>query len=154
MGLNMWFLWVFGKNVEDRLGRARFLAFYFLTGVTAGLTHAIFSPKSPLPTLGASGAISGVLGAYIVLFPTARIVSLVPIFLFLVTVQVPAFIFLGLWFAGQFLSGIASFGMPAMGGTAWFAHIGGFLSGVILVKMLDKGSIRRHRRRFSEGDDY
>lgn len=154
LGMNMWFLWIFGDNVEDRLGKPRFLFFYLLSGLTAGFAHALFSARSRLPTVGASGAISGVLGAYIVLFPAARIVALVPVFVFLTTMEIPAFIFLGFWFAIQFFSGMASLGMPkAVGGTAWFAHIGGFLSGVFLVKLLDRGSRRRNRRPISREDD-
>jgi membrane associated rhomboid family serine protease len=153
IGFNMWFLWIFGDNIEHRLGSARFLFFYLICGIVAGFGQAIMIPRSTVPTIGASGAISGVLGGYLLLFPTARIVTLVPIFIFLTAIQVPAFIFLGLWFALQFLSGMASVGMPkAMGGTAWFAHVGGFLSGIALVKFLDRKPRRRDHRVLDEED--
>lgn len=133
---NMWFLWIFGDNVEDRLGHFSYLAFYLLCGLGAGILQLLVSFNSGIPMLGASGAISGVLGAYIVMFPRARVLTLVPLLFFFFTVDLPAMVILGYWFLIQFLSGIESLGMRAGGGgTAWWAHIGGFVMGLALVKM-------------------
>ena len=129
---NMWFLWIFGDNVEDTLGSFRYILFYLLCGFGAALSHFLVQPGSTLPVLGASGAIAGVLGAYAVLFPGARVVTLVPIFFFLQIIELPALVVLGLWFALQILSGFLE--AASMGaGTAWWAHIGGFLAGIILI---------------------
>jgi membrane associated rhomboid family serine protease len=134
---NMWFLWVFGGKVEERLGPFTYLLFYLLTGIGSGVTQILFSWGSPIPSVGASGAISGILGAYVVFFPYARILTLVPLFIFFFTAQIPALVFIGLWFIVQFLSGIGSLGetgAAATGGVAWWAHIGGFLLGVFLAR--------------------
>lgn len=136
---NMWFLWVFGANVEDRLGPAAYLLFYLVCGVGSGLAQVLFSWGSHLPSIGASGAISGVLGAYIVFSPGASILTLVPLFLFWFTARIPAIVFIGLWFAMQFLSGVSSLSIPGAantGGVAWWAHVGGFLLGVVLALIL------------------
>lgn len=130
---NMWSLYLFGDNVEDHLGHLRYLLFYLLCGLAAGLTHLFTNWSSPVPTIGASGAISGVMGAYLILFPGARILTLLPIFFFLQLVEVPAFVFLGLWFLMQILSAGASPGQA--GGVAWWAHIGGFVAGIVLLKL-------------------
>ena len=131
---NMWFLWIFGDNVEDTLGAFRYLLFYFLCGFGAALTQFALQPDSTLPMLGASGAIAGVLGAYAVLFPGARVVTLVPIFFFLQIIELPALILLGYWFLLQILSGSLDAMSPMRGGgTAWWAHIGGFVSGIFLL---------------------
>jgi len=137
IGGNMLFLYIFGDNVEDRLGHFRYLVFYVLCGISASLCHAFFNPASRLPSLGASGAISGVLAAYLFLYPRARIVTLVPLFLFFTT-EIPAFVFIVFWFVIQFFSGEASLRMstPTSGGTAYFAHIGGFLAGIVLLALL------------------
>jgi len=137
VGGNMLFLWIFGDNVEDRLGHFRYLVFYLLCGLAASLCHAFFNPSSVLPSLGASGAISGVLSAYLFLYPRARILTLVPIFLFF-TAEVPAFLFIIFWFVVQFFSGTASLSVstPTTGGTAYFAHIGGFVAGIVLLALL------------------
>jgi len=128
---NMLFLYIFGDNVEGVMGHFRYLVFYLICGVAASLVHLITAPFSPVPTVGASGAIAGVLGAYFLLFPRARVVTLVPIFFFIQIVEIPAFIFLGFWFLLQFLSGSAAlFSSPGSGGVAWWAHIGGFAAGV------------------------
>ena len=132
---NMWFLWVFGDNVEDRLGHATYFLFYVACGLAAGLLHTVLNWGSTVPTVGASGAISGVLGAYLVLFPRSRIVTLVPLVFFWFTVQLPAIFFLGYWIVLQFLGGFAQ-DPRATGGTAWWAHIGGFALGFVLAKML------------------
>ncbi|HKM89506.1 MAG TPA: rhomboid family intramembrane serine protease [Candidatus Acidoferrales bacterium] len=130
---NMWFLWIFGGNVEDRLGHLSYLVFYLVCGLGAGLTYVLMSLHSGVPSLGASGAISGVLGAYIVLYPRGRILTLVWLIIFIFTWDLPAFLILGYWFAIQFVSGISSVGSRMTGGVAWWAHIGGFLLGVWLV---------------------
>jgi membrane associated rhomboid family serine protease len=142
-GGNMLFLWIFGDNVEDRLGHFRYLLFYLLCGVAASLCHAFFNPASRLPSLGASGAISGVLAAYLFLYPRAKILTLVPILLFF-TAEVPAFLFIVFWFVVQFFSGTASLSTSTSttGGTAYFAHIGGFVAGIVLLAAL-KPPLRR-----------
>jgi membrane associated rhomboid family serine protease len=128
---NMLFLYIFGDNVEDRLGHGRYLVFYLLCGMAAGAVQAISSPESRTPMVGASGAIAGVLGAYMIFFPRSRIVTLVPIFLFLQVMEIPAVFFLLFWFLLQFLSGIST-PHSATGGVAVWAHIGGFIAGVVL----------------------
>lgn len=134
---NMWFLWIFGDNVEDALGPARFLTFYLVCGVAAGLVHYWVEPGSPTPTVGASGAIAGVMGAYMVKFPHSRILTLVPIIIFFTTVEIPAVFMLLYWFLIQVVSGAYAAGSTvASGGTAWFAHIGGFLVGALLGLLL------------------
>jgi len=130
---NMWILFIFGDNVEDRMGPLGFLGFYLLSGLAAGLLQFLVFPNSPIPTLGASGAIAGVMGAYLVLFPQARVVTLV-IFFFITTVNIPAILFLGIWFITQFFSGVTSLGQMAVGGVAWWAHIGGFVFGFLAVR--------------------
>jgi membrane associated rhomboid family serine protease len=133
---NMWFLWIFGGNVEDRMGSAIYLLFYLVCGLGSGIAQTAFSWGSAVPSLGASGAISGVLGAYIVFFPNSRILTLVPLFIIFFMARIPAMIFIGLWFLVQFLSGIGSLGAQgaSMGGVAWWAHIGGFLLGVLIAR--------------------
>jgi membrane associated rhomboid family serine protease len=135
IGGNMLFLWVFGNNIEDQLGHVRFLIFYLLCGALAGLAQWFFSVDSPVPTLGASGAIAGVLGAYILRFPRARILTLIPLGFFLTTFRIPAIFFLGFWFFQQALYSIASLQATAdmgSGGVAYWAHAGGFVFGAIL----------------------
>jgi membrane associated rhomboid family serine protease len=130
---NMWFLWLFGGNVEDRLGHFAYLGFYLLCGLGAGVAETIFTLGSTIPSLGASGAIAGVLGAYIVLFPSSKILTLVTLFFWWFFARLPAVLFIGLWFLLQFLSGVSSLGSAAQGGVAWWAHVGGFLLGMLLV---------------------
>ncbi|MEK7349086.1 MAG: rhomboid family intramembrane serine protease [Candidatus Eisenbacteria bacterium] len=130
---NMWFLWIFGDNVEDLLGSGRFLVFYLLAGLGAGLAHYLLQPSSAVPTVGASGAIAGVLAGYLVLFPRARVTTLVPLGIFLQVMELPAMVLIGLWFAIQIVSGLLSLGWSG-GGVAWWAHVGGFLVGVVLVR--------------------
>ncbi len=132
---NMWFLWIFGNNIEDACGRIRFIPFYVLCGLVATFAHILTGPSSVMPTIGASGAISGVLGAYILLFPHARIVSLIPIGFFYWAEEVPAWIFLAVWILLQFLGGLPRLHSPASGGVAWFAHIGGFAAGMALIHL-------------------
>jgi membrane associated rhomboid family serine protease len=144
---NMLFLWIFGDNVEDRLGHGRYLVFYLLAGYVATFAHAFANPASQVPAIGASGAISGVLGAYLFLHPRARIRTLVFIFIFFTTIEIPAIVFLPLWFLLQLGPGLASIGSAegAQGGVAWFAHIGGFIAGPILLLLL--GPKRQPARR-------
>ena len=135
---NMMYLWIFGDNVEDRLGHLRYLLFYLVTGLGAALVHAYLHPESTVPTLGASGAISGVLGGYLLLFPHARVLTLVPIvFIFVQIVEVPAVLYLGFWFLIQLVAGTLAFALAdGAGGVAWWAHVGGFTVGLILVPLL------------------
>jgi len=135
---NMLFLWIFGDNVEDRLGHLRYVVFYLLAGYAATFAHAFAAASSSVPAIGASGAISGVLGAYVVLYPRARIVTLVFLGFFIQTVELPALVYLPLWFLLQFLQGLAALGVGAhdAGGVAWFAHIGGFIAGPLLLWLL------------------
>ena len=128
---NMWYLWIFGDNIEDRLGHLRFLVFYLLAGIVAALLHYALNQASWVPTVGASGAIAGVLGAYLVTFPRARVIALVPLFPFFQVMALPAVLVLGLWFVMQFFSGALSLGNTGGGGVAWWAHIGGFAFGLI-----------------------
>ena len=142
---NMLFLWIFGDNVEDRMGRVRYLGFYLLTGLAAALTHAYLSPDSTVPTIGASGAISGVLGAYLMFFPHARVLTLVVFVFFIVDViEVPAVLYLGLWFLMQLVSGTLTHAIaPDAGGVAWWAHVGGFVAGIVLARLLERREPRR-----------
>ena len=130
---NMLYLWVFGDNVEDRLGHFSYLFFYLACGVSAAVVHGFVNIESKVPSVGASGAIAGVLGAYLFLFPGARINTLLIIFIFVKIIKLPALIVLGLWIVVQFLSGLAELGLKTVGGIAWFAHIEGFFSGAILA---------------------
>ena len=136
LGSNMLFLHVFGDNVEDVLGRARFVWFYLLCGLGAVIGQVLVDPSSMVPMIGASGAISGVLAGYVTLFPHARVVTLIPIFIFIHFMEVPAGIFIVLWFLLQLVQGYLSLGMIAEGGggVAWFAHIGGFLAGLVAIR--------------------
>jgi membrane associated rhomboid family serine protease len=143
---NMLYLWIFGDNVEDRMGHGRFLTFYLLCGTAAALAQTVLEPGSPIPMVGASGAIAGVMGAYFVLYPHSRIVTLVPIFFFIQIIEVPAIFFLGIWFLMQFVSGVGSIatatGEPA-GGIAFWAHVAGFVAGLASVMVFS----RRERQR-------
>jgi rhomboid family protein len=130
---NMLFLWVFGASVEDRLGHLRYLMFYFICGIGAGMANIVVNWGSTVPSIGASGAISGVMGAYIILFPRSRILMLIPLIIFFFTVRIPAVLVLGYWFLIQFFSGLSTLSQATQGGVAWWAHIGGFLLGAFLV---------------------
>lgn len=131
---NMWFLWLFGNNVEDSMGRLRFLAFYLLCGLAAAAAQIVTNPSSPVPMVGASGAISGVMGAYLVLYPRVRVYTLVPLGFFITSMALPAWVMLGYWFLIQFVSGLVSVGGEG-GGVAFWAHVGGFVAGLVLVKL-------------------
>lgn len=132
---NMWFLYIFGDNVEDRFGHLRYLAFYLLCGLAAGASHLVLNWHSNVPTIGASGAIAGVMGAYLILYPRAKVLTLLPLFFFFTFVEVPAFLFLGIWFLFQFLIAAATAGQA--GGIAWGAHIGGFIFGIVFLKLFE-----------------
>lgn len=133
---NMWYLWIFGDNVEDRVGHLKFFFFYLFCGVIASLIHTLFNLHSTVPCIGASGAIAGVLGAYIVSFPHARVSALFPIFIFWQIIEIPAVFFLGIWFLIQFLNGLASIAASDVGGVAWLAHVGGFICGIYFIKKM------------------
>lgn len=132
---NMLYLWIFGDNVEGRLGHVRYLVFYLLTGYIATIAHVLYSPLAKAPLIGASGAIAGVLGAYLILFPRAKVFTLVFLFIFIQILPIPAVIFLGLWFVLQILNGVAGLTDQAAQGVAFWAHIGGFIAGMLLVKL-------------------
>ncbi len=144
---NMWFLWIFGDNIEDYLGHFRYLLFYLLAGIAAALLHTFFNAGSTVPSVGASGAIAGVMGAYFVLYPSARVLTLVP-FLFVFFLWLPAWIILGYWFVIQFLSGAATsiaYSSQTTGGVAFWAHVGGFVSGIAMIKLFPAQRRRRFR---------
>ena len=143
---NMWFLWTFGNNVEDSMGRFRFLAFYLLTGLAAAATHLVSDPTSGIPVVGASGAISGIMGAYLVLYPHARVVTLVPLGFFLHMMRIPAWVMLGYWFLIQALSAAATPAQAGGGGVAFWAHVGGFVAGLALVKLFDRPDLVQAKR--------
>ncbi|MCM8814279.1 MAG: rhomboid family intramembrane serine protease [Candidatus Omnitrophica bacterium] len=138
---NMWYLWIFGDNVEDRFGPFGFLVFYLLCGISGNLFHAVMNARSAVPALGASGCISGILGAYFLLFPRARIVTLVPLLFVWTVAEISAFFFLGFWFVLQFLNGFFHLGSKTGAGVAWWAHIGGFLAGAVMMPFF----VRRRR---------
>jgi membrane associated rhomboid family serine protease len=146
-GGNMLYLWIFGNNVEDILGHGRFLLFYLLSGIAAAVAQVVMSPASSIPMIGASGAVSGVLGGYLLLFPHARVLVLFTFFIFIRFVYIPAVLVLGFWIVVQFLNGLITFSAAAAGvetgGVAWFAHIGGFLAGILLLFVLRRRRARR-----------
>jgi membrane associated rhomboid family serine protease len=131
---NMWSLYIFGDNVEDRLGHLRYLVFYLICGFASGLSHLLLNLNSNVPTIGASGAIAGIMGAYFILYPRSKILTLIPIFFIPYFLEIPAYFFLGFWFIFQFISAAGSHGQ--ISGVAWWAHIGGFIFGIIFLKIL------------------
>jgi membrane associated rhomboid family serine protease len=139
---NMWYLWIFGDNVEDRMGHVRFLLFYLAAGCVAALVHSALMSGSPVPTIGASGAIAGVLGAYALAFPRARVLTLIPVFFFFQVIPIPALVLLGIWFLIQFVAGALTAG-GASGGVAWWAHVAGFVFGFLVMGLF----MRRQRSR-------
>jgi membrane associated rhomboid family serine protease len=142
---NMWFLWVFGNNVEDSMGRVRYLVFYLLCGLAAAATQTLLNPSSAIPMVGASGAISGVMGAYVLLYPRVRVHMLVILVIFITRIQVPAYVMLGYWFLLQLLGGAAALGQES-GGVAFAAHVGGFVAGALLVGVFkDRELVMQHR---------
>lgn len=144
---NMLYLWIFGNNIEDAMSRIRFVLFYFLCGAAAAYSHAVMNAASHVPMIGASGAVSGVLGAYLLLYPRARVHTLVFFGFYIRTIEVPAMFVLGFWFILQFLSALMSAG--AGSGVAWFAHIGGFVAGMILIGLFKKKNVPYGRKRDS-----
>jgi membrane associated rhomboid family serine protease len=142
---NMLYLWIFGNNIEDACGRLRFLFFYLLCGLAAAGTQIAINPASTIPMIGASGAVSGILGAYLILYPHARVTVLIPIWIFLKFVQVPAWLMLVVWFGFQLLSGTATLGRVTGGGVAFWAHIGGFVAGMILIPIFKQRRVRLFR---------
>ena len=143
---NMWFLWLFGNNVEDSMGRARFVVFYLLSGVAAALTQVAVGPASGIPMVGASGAISGVMGAYLILYPRARVYTLLPLGFFFTTIALPAWTMLLYWIGLQALSGVAGLFSEERGGVAFWAHIGGFVAGIVLIKLFARSDdVAEHR---------
>lgn len=147
LGGNMLYLWIFGDNVEDTLGHIPYLFFYLVAGVGATLAHVFTNPGSSIPTVGASGAIAAVLGAYLVLYPRSRILTFIPIGFFMTLKLVPAAIVLGVWFILQLFHGVLSLGGPDIGGTAFWAHIGGFVIGVLFALIFMKPRQARQKRR-------
>jgi len=148
---NIWTLWIFGDNVEDRMGPLRFIIFYLVCGVLAALTQVLVTPDATIPSVGASGAIAGVLGAYLLFFPTARLIVLIPILFFPFFFELPAVIFLVLWFFIQLFGGTAMLASPQqVGGIAFWAHIGGFIAGILLCRFF----VRRPVRRRLQPDEY
>ena len=146
---NMWILWIFGNNVEDRLGHVFFLLFYIVCGLTSAVVHTLSAPTSPVVTVGASGAIAGVMGAYLLLYPRAWVFTIIPIFIILYPAWVPAFVFLIVWFAIQIFSGAISMtnGDVLAGGIAWWAHVGGFVAGAVFVLLTGMHGDREYRTR-------
>lgn len=136
---NIWSLWIFGDNVEDRLGHLRYLLFYLLCGVAAACLHVLLNLGSRVPTVGASGAIAGVMGAYLILYPRARILTLIPLLLIFPVLEIPAYFFLGAWFFIQSANAFFGFfsGTRALAGIAWWAHVGGFVAGIVLLRFVD-----------------
>lgn len=147
---NMWFLWVFGSHIEDAIGSAKYAILYLLCGIAAAIVQVIAMAGSPVPTIGASGAIAGIMGAFLLLYPRVRIVTLLFLFVFIMTIDVPAALMLIYWFAIQLLSGVASFAsISKAGGVAWFAHVGGFVCGILLVRLFYDNTRRRYYRRYN-----
>jgi membrane associated rhomboid family serine protease len=142
---NMWFLWLFGNNIEDSMGRLRFIVFYLLCGLAAAAAQVVTSPDSAFPMIGASGAIGGVMGAYLVLYPKVRVFTLVPLGFFITSMALPAWVMLGYWFVIQFFSGLVSIGGD-MGGVAFWAHVGGFAAGIALVKLFARSDYIAERQ--------
>jgi membrane associated rhomboid family serine protease len=143
---NMWYLWIFGDNVEDRMGHGRYLVFYLLCGALAGLAQTLLSPGSYVPTIGASGAIAGVMGAYFVLYPHSRVLTLIPLFIFIEIIEIPAIFFLGFWFLMQLFSGAGSIAHTTgnQGGVAFWAHVAGFvvgLAGVFVFRRPERAGV-------------
>lgn len=151
---NLLYLWIFGNNIEDRFGPLGFIAFYLVCGISGALAQLLADPTSMVPTLGASGAIAGVLGAYILLFPGASVVTLIPVFIFIEVARVPAYLVIGFWFVLQLGNGLVSLGATGAGtgGIAYFAHVGGFLAGLLLaIPAALAARSRRRARRYSQG---
>lgn len=148
---NMWVLFIFGDNVEDRMGSGRYFVFYIMSGLASGLTQSLIAPTSRVPAIGASGAIAGVLGAYFILYPAGRVLTLIPIFIIPWFVEIPAIVFLGFWFITQLFSGLLALNVPNaanMGGVAWWAHIGGFMFGILAHRLFIRNIHPDYYRRY------
>jgi membrane associated rhomboid family serine protease len=151
---NMWFLWIFGNNVEDSMGRFRFVVFYLLSGLAAGITQIAVAPDSAMPVVGASGAIGGIMGAYVILYPRVPVHLLIIFGFFITTIAVPAFVMLGYWFLLQFLGGLPQLG-GGEGGVAFWAHVGGFAAGVVLIFLFrNPRLVETHRRMVEQVGGY
>lgn len=137
LGGNMLYLWIFGDNIEDRIGHVKYLFFYLISGIVANLIQTLADPMSPIPIIGASGAVAGILGAYLVSCPRARVLALIPVFYFITLAEFPAVVFLLFWFVLQIISGVATLGATGVA-VAWWAHIGGFVSGMLLINLFGK----------------
>ncbi|MCB1195906.1 rhomboid family intramembrane serine protease [bacterium] len=147
---NMWTLYIFGDNVEDFLGHGKYLVFYIVCGVLSGLFHLLTNLNSHIPTIGASGAIAGIMGAYIILYPHARVLVILPIFLFVEVFEVSAYFFLGFWFIIQFFNGTFSLGTASLyGGVAWWAHIGGFIAGLLIILSTKRYHLSKKTHRYT-----
>jgi membrane associated rhomboid family serine protease len=147
IGSNMLYLWIFGNNIEDTLGRVRFHPFYFTCGAAAGIAQVLSDPSSSVPMVGASGAVAGILGAYLILFPRARILTLVPVFIIFFTIQVPAYFIIGYWALIQFVNAYwLGGGEMGRGGVAYYAHLGGFAAGIVFILLQGGGSFGKRRR--------
>jgi membrane associated rhomboid family serine protease len=143
---NMWFLWIFGNNIEDSMGHLRFVVFYLLCGLAAAMAQVMANPSSTIPMVGASGAISGVMGAYLLLYPRVRVFAIVPIGFFITSMALPAWVMLGYWFLIQIVSGFVSIGQQE-GGVAFWAHAGGFVAGIVLIKLFTRPDyLEAHRQ--------
>ncbi len=142
---NMWFLWIFGNNIEDAMGHGRFVVFYLVCGVAAAATQVLVDPRSTVPMVGASGAISGVLGGYLLLYPRVRVHTLVFLGFYVTTVALPAYVMLGYWILLQVLGGLPSLAGTARGGVAFFAHIGGFVAGLVLIRFFAQEELLMRR---------
>jgi membrane associated rhomboid family serine protease len=143
---NMWFLWIFGNNIEDSMGHMRFVAFYVICGLAAAMAQVIANPSSTIPMVGASGAISGVMGAYLLLYPRVKVFAIVPIGFFITSMALPAWVMLGYWFLIQIVSGFVSIGQQE-GGVAFWAHAGGFVAGIVLIKLFTRPDyLEAHRQ--------
>lgn len=143
LGGNMLYLWIFADNIESVLGHVKFIIFYLASGLAAGILQTVIDPGSTIPVIGASGAIAGVLGAYMITFPRARVHTLVFLFVFITTIRIPAMYVLGFWFLFQLTNGLITIGIDTTGGIAWFAHIGGFVAGIGFIKAIKMIQIER-----------
>ncbi|MGH9639494.1 MAG: rhomboid family intramembrane serine protease [Bryobacteraceae bacterium] len=147
---NMWFLWVFGSHIEDAVGAVKYAILYLLCGIVAGIVQVYAMAGSPVPTIGASGAIAGIMGAFLLLYPRVRITTLIFLFVFIMTIEVPAALMLIYWFAIQLLSGFASYrSFSIAGGVAWFAHVGGFIAGLLLVRLFYHHTRQHYYKRYN-----
>jgi membrane associated rhomboid family serine protease len=146
---NMWFLWIFGNNIEDSMGHLKFVVFYLICGIGAAAAQIIVDPDAIIPMVGASGAISGVLGGYVILYPHARIHTIIPFGFYATRVQLPAYAMLGIWIVLQILGGVTAASQGAKGGVAFMAHVGGFVAGMVLIKVFESGEHRARRRELS-----